>query len=674
MIRDKRLKHLADDSYLARYLPCIQARADRADALEKRLQGKLASLADFASAHEFYGLHAHDGGWVFRDYAPHANAIWLVGDFNDWKRSPEYALKRLSDGGAWEVVLAASALCHGQHYQLEIDWPGGSGTRLPSYARRVVQDAGTKIFSAQVWYPPQPYQWQHPDFRVPARDPLIYECHVGMAQEEAKISTYTEFREKILPRIAKAGYNTIQLMAIMEHPYYGSFGYQVSNFFACSSRFGTPEELKELVDAAHGLGIAVIMDLIHSHAVLNVDEGLAKFDGTSYLYFHEGPRGRHPIWDSACFDYGRFSTLHFLLSNCRYWLDEFHFDGFRFDGVTSMLYHHHGLGVDFMDYEQYFDASVDEDAYVYLVLANKVIHSLRPDAITIAEDVSGMPGLGAPASEGGAGFDMRLAMGITEVWGKLAREIPDPDWYLPWLWHELTNRRADEETISYVECHDQAMVGGKTLFFEMAGSALYDSMHRNSGSLVIERAVALHKIARLATLATAGHGYLNFTGNEFGHPEWIDFPREGNGYSCHYARRQWSLRDNLDLQFSWMGDFDEALVNLFAGEPRILLEPIKTLCVDNGAKILVFARGKFFIAINLHWSQSYPDWEILVPPGKYALKLNSDSPLFGGQGRIVDSQVYPVMSHVMGKVQVDKIRVYLPARTAIVVARGSCEL
>ena len=335
-----------------------------------------------------------------------------------------------------------------------------------------------------------------------------------------------------------------------------------------------------------------------------------------------------------------------------------------------MLYDHHGLGVDFMDYAQYFDATVDEDAYVYLVLANKVIHSLRPDAITIAEDVSGMPGLGAPASEGGAGFDMRLAMGITEAWGKLAREIPDPDWYLPWLWHELTNRRADEETISYVECHDQAMVGGKTLFFEMAGSAIYDSMHRNSGSLVIERAVALHKIARLATLATAGHGYLNFMGNEFGHPEWIDFPREGNGYSCEYARRQWSLRDNSGLQFSWMGDFDEALVNLFASEPRLMLEPIKTLCVDNGAKILVFARGKFFIAINLHWSQSYPDWEILVPPGKYELKLNSDSPSFGGQGRIVDGQTYPVMSQIVGQEQVDKIRVYLPARTAIVVGRS----
>ncbi len=669
MIRDKRLKSLSEDSYLAPYMPCIQARAARAKALEQRLRGTLKSIGDFASAHEFYGLHKVGGSWIFREYAPNATAIWLAGDFTGWRRLPDYALRHLSDDGAWEIVLPESALCHGQHYHLEVEWPGGSGTRLPSYARRVVQDSATKIFSAQVWSPAQLYTWKHPTFRVPARDLLIYECHVGMAQEEPKIATYVEFREKILPRIAKAGYNTIQLMAIMEHPYYGSFGYQVSNFFACSSRFGTPEELKALIDAAHGLNIAVIMDLIHSHAVLNVNEGLAQFDGTSYLYFHEGPRGRHPIWDSACFDYGRLATLHFLLSNCRYWLDEFHFDGFRFDGVTSMLYHHHGLGVDFMNYGQYFDESVDEDAYTYLALANTLIHSLRDDAITIAEDVSGMPGLGTPSSDGGAGFDMRLAMGITEAWGKLAREVPDPDWYLPWLWHELTNRRGDEQTISYVECHDQAMVGGKTLFFEMAGSAIYDSMHKNSGSLVIERAVALHKIARLMTLATAGHGYLNFMGNEFGHPEWIDFPREGNGYSCQYARRQWSLRDNSGLQFGWMGDFDEALVNLFADEPRIMSERVKQLVVDNGAKIIVFARGKFIIAVNLHGSQSYSDWEIVVPPGKYELKLNTDSPAFGGQGRVVDQQIFHSMTEIVGHEQIEKIRVYLPARTAIVVAR-----
>ena len=670
MIRDKSLRRLSDDAYLAPFMPIIQSRAKHARELGDRLRGSSPSLADFASAHEFYGLHHRAEGWVFREHAPHATALWLVGDFSDWRRLPAYQLNRLASAGDWEVTLPESALCHGQHYHLDMEWPGGGGTRIPAYARRVVQDATTNIFSAQVWNPTNPYRWLHPTFEVPTRDPLIYETHIGMAQEEPKVGTYVEFREKTLPRIAKAGYNTIQLMAIMEHPYYGSFGYQVSNFFAASSRFGTPEELKALIDAAHGLGIAVIMDLIHSHAVLNENEGLARFDGTPYLYFHNGERGRHPIWDSACFDYGRIPTLHLLLSNCRYWLDEFHFDGFRFDGVTSMLYLHHGLGVDFLNYNQYFDESVDEDAYAYLALANQVIHTIRPDAITIAEDVSGMPGLGVPLSEGGAGFDLRLAMGITEAWGKLAREIPDPDWYLPWLWNELTNHRADEQTISYVECHDQALVGGKTLFFEMTGPAIYSGMHKQSGNLVIERAVALHKIARLATLGTAGHGYLNFMGNEFGHPEWIDFPRAGNANSYQYARRQWSLRDNPDLQFGYLADFDEALINLFASYPHILEESVKTQCVDNGAKIIVFSRGRLLVAINVHESQSYPDWEITVPPGQYELCLNTDSPRFGGQGRIIDEQTFHTLDQVVNHELIQKIRVYLPARTAIVLSRS----
>ncbi len=669
MKRDPNLSTLADDPWLAAYRPILRARAERTRALARRLKGRLDRLKDFAAAHTFYGLHPHVDGWVFREHAPHATAVWLTGDCNDWRREPAYALSRISEAGDWEVILPPDALRHGQHYQLELEWPGGGGERLPAYARRVVQDPATERFSAQVWSPPNPHVWLHPRFRMPDRYPIIYECHVGMAQDEAAVGTYDAFREQVLPRVAQAGYNTLQLMAVMEHPYYGSFGYQVSSFFACSSRFGTPESLKALIDAAHGMGIAVIMDLIHSHAVLNTREGIARLDGTPYLYCHDGPRGRHPVWDSACFDYGRLATLHFLLSNCRYWLDEFHFDGFRFDGVTSMLYHHHGLGVDFVGYGQYFDDSVDEDAHTYLALANTVIHAVRPDAITIAEDVSGMPGLGAPPREGGAGFDFRLAMGITETWGRLAREIPDPDWQLPWLWHELTNRRADEQTISYVECHDQAMVGGKTLFFELTGSALYTGMHKGSGNLVVERAVALHKIARLLTLGTAAHGYLNFMGNEFGHPEWIDFPREGNGFSFAHARRQWHLRDDPGLQFGWLADFDEAMITAFSGTSGVLDAPVRTLCVDTGAKIIVFARGRFFVAVNLHATQSYADWEIRVPPGVYALVLNTDSPAFGGQGRIVDGQIFRTLSDVVGCERVEKLRVYLPARTALVVER-----
>jgi 1,4-alpha-glucan branching enzyme len=706
-----------NDPWLAPHMPVIEARAERFASAVKRLAAGQRCFADFASAHEYYGLHRDSAGWVFREHAPNANAAWLVGDFSDWKRAPQFQLSRVGGGGGeggnnggsgesggdesggdntgtgdWELRVEESALCHAQHYHLEMEWRGnggsgsgdggdgesggGGGWRIPAYARRVVQDPATNVFSAQVWNPPKPHVWQVEDFKSDdaARFPLIYEAHIGMAQEEERVGTYAEFRQKILPRIAKAGYNTLQLMAVMEHPYYGSFGYQVSNFFAPSSRFGTPEELKELVDDAHARGIAVIMDLVHSHAVLNENEGLARFDGTRHIYFHGGARGLHPVWDSALFDYGRVETLHLLLSNCRYWLDEFRFDGFRFDGVTSMLYAHHGLGVDFVDYSQYFGADVDEDAYAYLALANRVIHDARPGALTIAEDVSGMPGLGAPQERGGAGFDYRLAMGVTETWGKLARETRDEDWDLGLLWHELTTRRAEEKTIAYLESHDQALVGGKTFFFEMADKAVYDSMHRGSGSLVVERAVALHKIARLITLATASGGYLNFIGNEFGHPEWIDFPRAGNDWSYRFARRRWTLRDDPALLFKPLGDFDETLTNLFAARPRDLAGAPFLLRADPETKVLLFARGTLLIAANLHPAQSLSDYEIAVPPGAWTLLLDTDAPQFGGQGRIASCQSYNTATTLRGAEETTSIKVYLPARTAIVCSRVGASL
>jgi 1,4-alpha-glucan branching enzyme len=260
---------------------------------------------------------------------------------------------------------------HGDLYRLRISGLGGEGDRIPSYARRVVQDPKTLIFNAQVWHR-QAISLEN-RFKRPEEAPLIYEAHVGMAQEEEKIGSFREFTLNVLPRIADAGYNVLQLMAIQEHPYYGSFGYQVSNFFAPSSRYGTPEDLKLLIDTAHAQGLAVFMDLIHSHSVSNEVEGLSRFDGTPFQYFHEGPRGKHKAWDSRCFDYSKPQVLHFLLSNCRYWLDEFRFDGFRFDGVTSMIYLEHGLNSRvFTSYRDYFDGSVDEDALTYLALANRV--------------------------------------------------------------------------------------------------------------------------------------------------------------------------------------------------------------------------------------------------------------------------------------------------------------
>jgi len=667
-MKTQRPTPLADDPYLAPYLGVIRRRQALRERRRQALAAGPGSLGEFANAHEFYGLKRLPDRWVFREWAPHATGICLVGDFSGWQPQPAFALKRIPSRAVWEGSWPVARLAHGQRYHLLVSWNGGQGERIPAYARRVVQDPATNLFSAQVWSPPEPYVWKQPAWRVPARAPLVYEAHVGMAQERAGIGTYDEFRRLVLPRIVAGGYNTLQLMAVMEHPYYGSFGYHVGSFFAACSRFGTPEELKALVDDAHAAGIAVVMDLVHSHAVRNERDGLSRFDGTTTQYFHEGSRGWHEAWDSRCFDYGKTDVLHFLLSNCHYWLDEFHFDGFRFDGVTSMLYLHHGLGVDFTDYAQYFGDEVDEDAWAYCALANQMIHELRPDAITIAEDVSGMPGLAAPLAEGGAGFDYRMAMGVPDCWFKLVREVRDEDWNVGFLWHELTNRRADERTINYVESHDQSLVGGKTLLFEMLDAAIYDTMCRGTPSPTTDRGVALHKLIRLATLGTAAHGYLNFMGNEFGHPDWVDFPREGNQYSYHHARRQWHLRDDPALYFHCLGAFDTAMIRLFAARGALENSVPQRLLIDDATKLLAFGRGGMVVILNFHASLSVAGYPLLVPPGRrYRGLLNSDSVAYGGQGRIQENQEYPVYDEVEGAERVTRIRIYLPARTALVV-------
>ena len=563
----KDLKIIKHDPWLEPFKGAIEGRHNDVINKERELTQACGSLTEFANAHEYFGLHrTQRGGWVFREWAPGATAITLVGDFSNWKPMKKFELRRLpGSDGVWETRLRPSDIHHGQHYKMIVEWPGGSGERIPAYARRVVQDENTKLFSAQVWAPEHPYEWKNEKFEPDTRPLMIYECHIGMAQQREGVGTYREFRENILPRIAADGYNAIQIMAIQEHPYYGSFGYHVSSFFAASSRFGTPEELKELIDAAHGLGIAVIMDIVHSHAVKNEVEGLGRLDGTYNQYFYGDGRREHPAWDSLCFDYGKNEVLHFLLSNCKYWLEEFRFDGFRFDGVTSMLYYSHGLGQAFGSYDDYYNGGQDTNAITYLTLANLLIHQVNPRAITIAEEMSGMPGLAIPFKDGGIGFDYRMAMGIPDYWIRLLKEKRDEDWHPTSIFWELTNRRADEKTVSYVESHDQALVGDKTVIFRLIDKEMYWHMMVDDNDMTVARGMALHKMLRLVTAATINGGYLNFMGNEWGHPEWIDFPREGNGWSYKYARRQWEIVVRDDLKFKYLNAVDNAMVELIGG-------------------------------------------------------------------------------------------------------------
>lgn len=651
----------------------ILRRLEKIEDLARRLTQDKMPLADFASGHEFFGLHADAEGWVFREWAPGATAVCLIGDMTGWRETPNFKLRQAAPGGVWEARLPPAAFHHGSLYRLRVYWPGGGGDRIPAYARRVVQDPNTLIFNAQVWMPDNPHRWRHPSPPRPPEGLFIYEAHVGMAQEEARIGTYKEFERHVLPRVIRAGYNTLQLMAIAEHPYYASFGYHVSSFFAASSRFGSPDDLKSLIDAAHGAGIRVIMDLIHSHAVKNETEGLSRFDGTLYQYFHEGARGEHSAWDSRCFDYAKIEVLHFLLSNCRFWLDEYHLDGFRFDGITSMLYLDHGLGKQFAGYEDYFSDNVDEDALAYLALATRVIHDVNPEAVAIAEDISGMPGLACPQTDGGIGFDARFAMGVPDYWIKLVKDTPDEHWPMGHLWYELTNRRKDEQTVSYAESHDQALVGDQTLIFRLMGEAIYHHMRVFDTDLAVDRGMALHKMIRLITLATAGAGYLNFMGNEFGHPEWIDFPREGNNWSYQHARRQWRLADQQGLKYQELGRFDRDMVHLAKSRNLLAFGPDgeapRFLYDHQEDKVLAFERKGLVFVFHFHPETSRSNYPVPAPPGKYRMIFNSDDAVYGGHNRLKKNQVHFTTPHLGDTGQGHWLRLYLPTRTALVLER-----
>ena len=626
---------------------------------KKRILSEGQSLNDFANAHFYFGFHHVDGGWYYREWAPSAYQLYLEGDFNGWNQT-SHPLTNLGNG-SWELYLPGdNALWDGCKVKTVVDANLTRTEHIPLYARRVVQNKQTITFECEVVDDRKTFPWTDKDF-VGEDELYIYEAHVGMAQEEGKVSSYREFADYILPRIHKAGYNTVQLMAIMEHPYYGSFGYQVSNFFAASSWFGRPEELKYLVNKAHAMGIRVLLDVVHSHAVKNTAEGINMFDGTTWQFFHDGPKGDHPAWGTKCFDYGKTGVIHFLLSNLKFWMTEYHFDGFRFDGVTSMLYHDHALGTDFTSDGKYFSYNTDTDAVTYLQLANELIRQVNPKAITIAEDMSGMPGMCLPIADGGIGFDYRLGMGLPDMWVK-AVKIQDEFWDINQMWGSMCLRRPGEKTVAYVESHDQALVGDQTMIFRLAGANMYTDMNKDCHNPVIDRAIALHKMIRLFTLSGGGEAYLNFMGNEFGHPEWIDFPREGNGWSFHYCRRQWSLKDNGMLKYQWLGDFDEDMVRL-TKENRIFDQRMADLLLMKAPEqTLAYYRHGLVFVFNFHFGNSLNN--VLVPvrqPGEYTVVLSTDDEKYGGFGNVA-KKTYAT-KRFDGR---DYIELYIPARTGFV--------
>jgi len=664
----KQLAIIQEDPWLIPYQQEIKERLGNFKRALKEIEEAEGSLLNFATAHQYYGIHFDNkkNGWTYREWAPDAYQLFLTGDFNGWDRS-SHPLER-NQHNDWEIFLPFeiyySTFTHGSKIKVTIHGSNGIADRIPAWLQKVIQDPITNDFCGQLWFPENKFNWTDIQFikTVNNHAPIIYECHIGMAQESEDVGSYRDFADKILPRIKENGYNTIQLMAIMEHPYYGSFGYHVSNFFSPTSRFGTPEDLKYLVNQSHGMGMAVIMDIVHSHSVKNIAEGLNEFDGTDHQYFHSAERGYHTGWDSKLFDYGKWEVKKFLLSNVRYWLEEFHFDGYRFDGVTSMLYLHHG-NIDFDHYDKYFKLDLDTEAITYLQLANAVVHQFKQNAISIAEDVSGMPGLCRYPEDGGLGFDYRLAMGIPDYWIKILKEKSDEEWDINEIWSVLNNRRFGEKTIAYAESHDQALVGDKTLAFWLMDKEMYSHMKLEDQSPIIDRGIALHKLIRLITISLGGDGYLNFIGNEFGHPEWVDFPREGNNWSHQHARRQWSLADNKELKYQCLGNWDKAMIECIDDYKLLSASKAIQLHMDAGNKVIIFEKNQLVFIFNFSPTNSIFNYQFKAPQkGTYRILLDSDKKSFGGFGRVDESIDYPTDENQL-------ISIYLTNRTALILSK-----
>ena len=667
----ERLKIVKDDPWLEPVEGELEYRRKLyLDAL-KEIEEASESIADYADGYLYFGFQRDEEahGWWFREWLPGAWEVFLFGDFNGWERR-SLPLARGADG-VWSIFLYdgdwGRGLKHGSLYKILVHGENGWHERIPAYARRVVQDDATKNFTAQFWNP-EPFDWTGDCFDIGNLPTLyIYESHVGMAVEQERVGSYAEFARDVLPRIKRAGYNTVQLMGVAEHPYYGSFGYHVSSFFAPSSRFGTPEELKALIRSAHALDLAVVMDLVHAHYVKNLNEGLNGLDGTDCQYSPSGEEGYQPYWDSKLFDYGKPQVRHFLLSNIKYWLDEFRFDGFRFDGVTSMIYRHHGY-TEFDSRGKYFGPDVNRAALTYLTLANTLVHEVRPSAVTIAEDVSGMPGMCIPVGDGGVGFDYRLGMAVPDFWIRMLKDVPDEEWNIWDIWNILTDRLPAVRTVAYAESHDQAMVGDQTIAFRLMDKEMYTGMACGIRNIVVERGIALHKMIRLVTIALGGQAYLNFMGNEFGHPEWIDFPREGNGWSYRYARRQWSLADDAGLRYAQLGLFDRDMLDMVERNGIMRSGYAYNHLMDTAAKTMVFSHGCVLFVFNWHPSLSIPDYMVPVPEaGRYRIILSTDDLRYGGQGRNDRS-----VAHFSFPVTDDEgvtrhyIKVYNICRTAVV--------
>ncbi|XP_058788144.1 1,4-alpha-glucan-branching enzyme 3, chloroplastic/amyloplastic [Vicia villosa] len=552
---------------------------------------------------------------------------------------------------------------HGSKYRVYFNTTNGPLERVPAWATYVQPELDGRQAYAIHWEPPPEdvYKWKNQSPKVP-KSLRIYEAHIGISGSEPKISSFNDFTDKTLPYIKEAGYNAIQLIGVVEHKDYFTVGYRVTNFYATSSRYGTPDDFKRLVDEAHGLGLLVFMEIVHSYAAADEMVGLSLFDGSNDCYFHSGKRGQHKFWGTRMFKYGDVDVLHFLLSNLNWWIEEYQIDGFQFHSLSSMIYTHNGFASFTGDLEEYSNQYVDKDALLYLIMANEILHVLHPNIITIAEDATYYPGLCEPTSQGGLGFDYYVNLSAPEMWSTFLETVPDHEWSMTKIVNTLVSKKENaNKMLLYAENHNQSISGRRSLAEVLFGEIDEHSEHYKESLL---RGSSLHKMIRLITLTIGGRAYMNFMGNEFGHPKRVEFPTSSNDYSYSLANRQWDLLEKDGVHRD-LFTFDKDMMRLDKNE-RVLSRGFPSFHhVNDSSKVISYVRGPLLFIFNFHPTDSYDSYTVGVEEaGEYQLILNTDEIKYAGQGILRENQYFQrtISKRVDG--HRNCIEVQLPSRTA----------
>lgn len=670
-------KNPLEDNDLRSYHPFLIERGRRFEAEYRRIVDQYTSVYNYANLANELGLHCVPGEdgqnkWIWREYMPGADTVWLTTEKYHFQRHARQRFTKKADG-IFELILPYDALAHGMYVELRVEPaaytvlnPDGIPTalkRVPAFSTWVEQNKEIPTqWCARIFHPEKPYCFREKNPEIPSFL-RIYEAHVGMAQPDTKhigesAGTYLDFANNILPRIKKGGYTCVQLMGILEHPLYRSFGYQVSNYFAPCSRFGTPDDCKQMIDAAHALGLSVILDIPHAHACANTEQGLYQYDGTPYFFMDKINQ-----WGTPSFDFSNEMTRRFLLSNLRYWLEEYHVDGFRFDAVGNMLYKDFGVDDNFSHTGRCFYGKdgkprTNNEGELYIALANHLIHEINPKGISIAEEFSGMPGLTCLPKDGGLGFDARFAMGIPDYWEKFIKKPQD----LGSMWYEMNNHRPYDHTISYVECHDQCINGHDAMIWRLLGDDMYNAMLMETETWKVSRGLAFYRLMRLITLATADKGYLNFMGNEFGHPEWLD--------AEEHAHRQWRLAEDTSLKYACLNAWDQAQMQLVSDNIESFKTPAMFRYIHEDKRLLAFERGALLFVFNFNETQAFSDLCFAVTPGKYLEILSSDERRFAGHDNLRITE--PPLEHFTQPCfdpNLGDITLYIPPMIVLVLKR-----